>query len=644
MFWSYNHAVGIQGHPDGRKGVLNKKSGWKLSIGASVISAGVVRFRVWAPGTQTVSVKVPSRRPALTMLEQDRWGYFQASVEDVREDDQYFYVIDETVERPDPASRFQPRGIHSPSQIVNPDGFLWQDAQWTGISLENYIIYELHVGTFTDEGRFESIIPRLDYLVDLGITAIELMPVAQFSGNRNWGYDSVYPFAPQNSYGGPIGLKRLIDACHAKGLAVILDVVYNHLGPEGNYFRDFSPWYFTDKYKTPWGDGINFDGPNSDYVRYYFIDNALYWIIEYHIDALRVDAVHGIFDFGAEHFLKELAAAVHRFSVVSERKVYVMAESDLNDVRIIKPPQRGGYGVDAQWNDDFHHALHCLITGEQQGYYQDFGKLGQMRKALSDGFVYSGQYSQFRKRRHGNSSKTRPASQFVVSIQNHDQVGNRGNSERLSQTQSLEKLKLAAGVVLLSPYLPLLFMGEEYGEKAPFHYFTSFSDETLAMAVRTGRQSEFVLFGEKGSVRDPQDEALFLESKISPWCDKSARQTALLRFYTELMRLRKTNGALKNLSKEHMRIHKFDNEKVLMVRRWSGEEQILCFYSFNQGIQTIPVTTPGRWIKAVDSSLTIWGGDGPAAPEEIWSNGAACPVTLAPFSLAGYQTEQGIGA
>ena len=316
------------------------------------------------------------------------------------------------------------------------------------------MLYELHVGTFTAQGTFDAIVPHLDELKDLGITSIELMPVAQFPGDRNWGYDGVYPFAVQNSYGGPEGLKRLVNACHQRGLAVTLDLVYNHLGPEGNYLQDFGP-YFTDRYRTPWGSAINFDGPESDEVRRFFIENALYWVTEFRVDALRLDAVHGIFDFSALHFLQELAAAVHEQAEQLNRRIYVIAESDLNDVRIVRSPELGGYGLDAQWNDDFHHALHTLLTGERTGYYEDFGRIQDLAKAFAEGFVYSGAYSPARRRRHGNSSKDLAAPRFVVFAQNHDQVGNR---HRLSALVSFEWLKLAAAVVLLSPFIPLLFI------------------------------------------------------------------------------------------------------------------------------------------------------------------------------------------
>jgi maltooligosyltrehalose trehalohydrolase len=412
-------------------------------------------------------------------------------VQGVKPGTRYFYRLDGNTERPDPASKFQPEGVHGPSQVIDPH-FVWEELHWSGIPFSHYVLYELHVGTFTAQGTFDAIVPHLDELKDLGITSIEIMPVAQFPGDRNWGYDGVYPGAVQNSYGGPEGLKRLIDACHQRGLAVTLDVVYNHLGPEGNYLCDFGP-YFTDRYHTPWGAAINFDGPDSDAVRRFFIENALSWVTEFRLDALRLDAVHGIFDFSALHFLQELAAAVHEQAERLNRRIYVIAESDLNDVRLVSSPELGGYGLDAQWNDDFHHALHTLLTGERTGYYEDFGRIQDLAKAFAEGFVYSGAYSPARRRRHGNTSKDLAADRFVVCAQNHDQVGNRLKGDRLSALVSFEGLKLAAAVVLLSPFIPLLFMGEEYGETAPFPYFVSHSDPDLIEVVRRGRRAEFAM-------------------------------------------------------------------------------------------------------------------------------------------------------
>ncbi|OPY71674.1 MAG: Malto-oligosyltrehalose trehalohydrolase [Syntrophorhabdus sp. PtaU1.Bin050] len=599
------------------------KSTWTLDIGASVIISDCVGFRVWAPAVDGLSVKTTSNgllRETLLCREGDE--YFTGMVEGVREGDRYFYGFPDGSQYPDPASRFQPEGVHGPSAIVDTSSFKWDDQGWRGVPLEDYILYELHVGTFTEEGTFFSIIPCLDYLKELGVTAVELMPVAQFPGTRNWGYDGVYPFAPQNSYGGPKGLKKLINACHEKELSVVLDVVCNHLGPEGNYLAKFGP-YFTDRYRTPWGDAINFDGPLSDGVRHYFISNALYWVTEFHVDALRIDAIHGIFDFSAHHFLAELGEAVHRQGLSLGRNVYVIPESDLNDVRVINPRQVGGYGLDAQWNDDFHHALHCLLTGERNGYYQDFGKVEHLEKAFREGFVYSGQHSSFRKRRHGNSSKGRPAHQFVVFSQNHDQVGNRALGDRLSRHQSFEKLKLAATVVLLSPFIPLLFMGEEYGETVPFQYFVDHSGEELIKAVRQGRQNEFSSFAWTGDIPDPQSEETFLRSKINTFLSRDGEHQILHEFYRYLIALRKETllvGASCGMIPD---IRTSGEQMVILVRNSAEKPNLMCLFNFSDKTEQFTLTVPpGRWEQVLDSLSRQWGGeDEEIAPQIIDSHG-----------------------
>ncbi len=569
---------------------------------------------------------------------QDEFGYWTTTLKDVAVGARYLYRLDNKKERPDPASRFQPEGVHGPSQIIDHAFFPWEDDRWKGLVLQDYILYELHVGAFTQEGTFDAIIPHLDYLHELGVTAVELMPVAQFPLNRNWGYDGVYPYAVQNSYGGPDGLKRLVNACHRKGLAVILDVVYNHLGPEGNYLWDYGP-YFTDKYETPWGDAINFDGPYSDNVRSYFIGSALAWVTDYHIDALRIDAIHGIYDFSAKHFLEGLGEAVHTRARELYRKVYVIPESDLNDIRVINPVEIGGYGLDAQWNDDFHHCLHTLLTGEKIGYYEDFGEIDQMAKAYRDGFVYSGQYSSFRKRRHGSVSQARPAHQFVVFSQNHDQVGNRMLGERLSSLAIFEQLKLAAGVVLLSPFIPLLFMGEEYGETAPFLYFVSHGDQELIEAVRKGRKEEFRAFGWEGEIPDPQAVETFLKSKIDLERRTRGQHRTLLGFYKELLRLRKKTASLNNLNKKDVEVRPLDTEQILFVRRWYESESIFSVFNFSENQQAVPLSLPEEiWEKMLDSSDIRWDGTGSLAEPDIDARGREVVVRMKPHSFILYRS------
>jgi maltooligosyltrehalose trehalohydrolase len=615
--------------------VAKMNGGWKgmypeISLGATCLGQGRYRFLVWAPRAQKVEVRLVWPDERLIPLEKNSQGYHHAIVENVEPSTQYLFRLDGDTERPDPASRSQPRGVHAPSELVSSH-FPWNDACWFGLPLEDYILYELHVGTFTSEGTFDAVIPYLDSLKELGITAVELMPVAQFPGNRNWGYDGTYPYAVQNSYGGPQGLKRLVNACHRNGMAVVLDVVYNHFGPEGNYLADFGP-YFTDRYKTPWGAAVNFDGPHSDHVRRFFLENALYWITEFHIDALRIDAVHAIFDFSAKPFLEELALAVHQQGRRLNRRIHLIAESALNDPRLVRPRELGGYNLDAQWNDDFHHALHTLLTGEKSGYYQDFGKLRHLAKAYREGFVYSGDYSAFRRRRHGNSSCDIPARRFVVFTQNHDQIGNRMRGERLSALISLEGLKLAGGSVFLSPFIPLIFMGEEYGETAPFPYFISHSDRALIENVRQGRRQEFAAFKWQGEPSDPQDEKTFLQAKLNHHLRHQGHHRILFDFYKELIRIRQDISALAASDKEQMEVWDLQDENVIILKRWSASEEVVVIFNFKKVQATVNICLPsGRWKKRLDSAENRWQGPGSLVADEILSSGQV-ELDLQPYA------------
>src|SRR3984957_10376609 len=564
-----------------------------LPLGASRLSGGEWAFSLWAPLLERVNVHLLDPRDHLIQMEKDERGYHLAVVEELAAGTRYFYRLEDGRDLPDPASRFQPEGIHGPSEVVDTGAFQWSDQEWTGIALERSIFYELHVGTYTPEGSFDAVIAHLSQLAELGITTIELMPVAQFPGSRNWGYDGVFPFAPQNSYGGPEALQRLVNAAHQRGLAVALDVVYNHLGPEGNYLGEYGP-YFTDRYQGPWGKAVNFDGAASDEVRRYFIDNALYWLEEYHFDALRLDAVHCIFDFSALHLLAELKSSVDILATRLGRKIHVIAESDLNDSRLILPGERGGYGLDGQWSDDFHHSVHTLLTKERKGYYEDFGTLSHLAETLRDGWYYRGQYSRHRKRRHGNSPHGISSSHFVVCSQNHDQVGNRAAGERLSAVVDSEGLKLAAGVTLLSPFVPLLFMGEEYGETAPFQYFTSHGDKELIEAVRRGRQEEFASFGWKTDVPDPQAETTFENSQLQWQLREKDSHRALLLFYRELIRIRKAYDLGADAD---WKFTEDENLRILTAVRPAHGRQLLMLFNFSADDLDLPAPLPaGNWI------------------------------------------------
>jgi maltooligosyltrehalose trehalohydrolase len=611
----------------------------RFSVGAHCLSNNRCFFRVWSPLASTIDLLLLDSRGRSVSLQKTADGYFHVEVENVSPGALYRYRIDNNKERPDPASRYQPQGVHGPSQVIDP-AFQWEDSCWFGLPLRDYIIYELHVGTFSSEGTFEAIIPHLADLKALGITAVELMPVAQFPGDRNWGYDGVYPFAPQNSYGGPYGLKQLVNACHKHGMAAILDVVYNHIGPEGNYLPEFGP-YFTERYKTPWGSAMNFDGPYSDHVRRYFIDNALYWITEFHFDGLRLDAVHAILDHSPYTFLEELADTVHERAKKLNRQVFLFPESAANDSRLIRSRNLGGYGHDAQWNDDFHHALRGVLTEERSGYYEDYGDFRQLLKAYQEGFVYSGEYSKHRGRRHGTSARDIPAERFVVFSQNHDQVGNRMLGERLTQLVSFEELKLAAGAVLLSPFIPLLFMGEEYGEEAPFQYFISHEDPGLVQAVREGRREEFAAFAWQTEPPDPQDPSTFSRAKLNHELRRQGKFQTLWNFYQELIGLRKTLAPLAHLSKEHCEVTGFDNERLLLVRRWSNGEQVVSVFNFNHSPVAVSLSLPGgRWRKMLDSTDRRWqGAAGGALPEQLDIDGNIT-LALPAKSLAVFAREE----
>ena len=603
-----------------------------LPLGASCTKNDECDFLVWAPRAKRVDVHLLGAEDRFQRMEALPHGYFHARLLDARPGALYWYRLNGGLECADPASRHQPNGVHGPSEIVDRE-FPWGDASWRGVPLREFVIYELHVGTFTPQGNFAGLVSRLPELKELGITAIELMPVAQFPGKRNWGYDGTYPYAVQESYGGPAGLKGLVNVCHQQGFAVVLDVVYNHLGPEGNYLAEFGP-YFTAAYRTPWGQAINFDGPQSDEVRRFFIENALYWTTEYHVDALRVDAVHAIVDPSARPFLDELGATVHREAERQKRQMFLIPESDRNDAKLVTTVEAGGMGLDAVWNDDFHHALHVLLTGEKNGYYQDFGSVEQLARAFSEGFVFCGQYSFYRQRKHGSPSEAIPAERFVVYSQNHDQVGNRCLGDRLASVVSFASLKLAAGALLLSPFVPLIFMGEEYGEKAPFQYFVSHGDPSLIEAVRKGRAVEFSHFNWSGEIPDPQSEETFSHSVLRWDTRFSGGHRLLLSFYKELLHLRRELSPLAQLDKKRLETKSYEKPRVLFLRRWINEEQVIAIFNFDetQSDLALPIPT-GNWKKRLDSNDLSWGGKGSCVPETFSSCGEY-RLSLGPVSVA----------
>ena len=595
--------------------------------GAFLKDNGTCLFRVWAPLKDDMSLEIKGDR-AREMVK-DSEGYFSLNVDNVRPGTLYKYSHGESAS-PDPASFFQPNGVHDYSAVVDHALFNWTDHEWRGLPIEELIFYELHVGTFTEEGTFEAMIGRLDDLRETGINAIELMPICQFPGDRNWGYDAVFPYAVQNSYGGPDGLKKLVNACHEKGIAVFLDVVYNHIGPEGNCLPRFGP-YFTDKYSTPWGDAINFDGDWSDGVRDFFCNNALYWLEQYHIDGLRLDAVHMAFDNGAVNFWQYVNGKVNALQSRLGRPLYMIAESDLNSPRTIKQVEAEGLGFSAQWLDDFHHALYVLLDPNGRERYIDFGLMDQLAKAYKEGFVHSGDYVKFRKRRHGQSSAGVSGERFVVFNQNHDQIGNRPNGERLSALVDDDRLKLAAAAILMSPYVPMLFMGEEYADSSPFFYFVSHSDPKLIEAVRKGRRNEFKDFNTAGEMPDPQDENTFRRCKLK-WNERTADlHSEILRWHKGLIALRNSHPVLRNFNKNDVHVNAVGEEGLILHRQTEGgQSHIVCAFNFSERTISMRMPPYAHWVKILESTRD----EGTRCPDEI---PAATIIDLPALRVAIYE-------
>ena len=562
-----------------------------------------MQFEVWAPAPERVELVVGGTRHAMT---RGARGWWSASVGAAPGDD-YGFSLDGGDPLPDPRSPWQPNGVHGLSRVLDHAEHERRDAGWRGRPLKSAVVYELHIGTFTPAGTFDAAIEVLDHLVRLGVTHVELMPVVQFPGDRGWGYDGVDLFAPHESYGGPGGLKRLVDACHERGLGVIVDGVYNHLGPAGNYLGSFGP-YFTDRYATPWGQAVNFDGPGSVEVRRFFVDNALMWLRDYHCDGLRLDAIHAILDASAIHVLEEMQLRVEELEAHVDRELFLIAESDLNDPRVVNRREVGGYGLDAQWSDDFHHALHSVLTGETDGYYADFGTVGHVAKALREAFVHAGTYSEYRGRRHGRPAVGLPGYRFLGYLQDHDQVGNRAVGERSGALMSPDLLKVGAALVLTSPFVPMLFMGEEWGTTAPFLYFTSHEDRELGAAVSEGRKHEFAAFGwDPDSIPDPQDPATFERSKLD-WSELDEQPHAdLLDWHRRLIVLRRewpelTDGRLDVVDVEY-------DEAARWLTMTRGRITVACNLGRSEAAVPIP---PGRL-----GRILLTSGKAPAAPSTL---------------------------
>jgi len=622
---------------------------FELRRGASVLPDGRVRFSVWAPRCERLDVLLRgSRERTIPLTRRDGGapeddGVFEVEVDaaDAPPGTDYFYVVPGRGDRPDPTSRHQPRGPHGPSRIVDPRAFAWTDGGWRGRVTRDFITYELHVGTFTPSGTFDAAIERLPHLVSLGVTAVELMPVAEFPGTRNWGYDGVNLYAPQSSYGGPDGLKRLCDACHGHGLAVILDVVYNHLGPDGNYLGDFGP-YFTRRHGTPWGEALNYDDADCEPVRRYFIDNALYWLTELHVDALRLDAIHGIYDFGARHLLADMKLAVDAESAALGRPLGLIAESDLNDPRVVEPRSVSGYALDAQWSDDFHHAAFMLLTRGRRGfapYLSDFGRLADLRQAVAEGFVYDGRYSHHRRRRHGRSSAAVPGDRLVIFLENHDQIANGARGERLSQLAPAGACRAATALLFCAPNLPLLFMGQELGATTPFFYFTSHADPALGEAVSRGRRAEFAHFAEAETFAawaDPQAQETFARSRIDWSCLEGAAHRAALALHRDLIALRRRLPALCNGRKDLTRVRcESESDRWLSVQRSDPNgSSVLLLVNFADAPRVVPIDDPRARRLALFTDAAAYGGAAATPPAEL--DHTTTTVELPPESAAIY--------
>lgn len=566
--------------------------------GIRYIASDECEFNLWAPRPALATLVLFSPSPRTVPMLTSGDGYWSVRVPHVPEGTSYGYLLDDTLVRPDPASLFQPEGVHGPSQTIHHASFGWDDGIWRGRDLQSLVLYELHVGTFTPQGTLEAIIPRVGELVELGITAIELMPVAQFAGERNWGYDGVFPFAVQHSYGGPVALKRLVNECHRYGLSVVLDVVYNHSGPEGNYLRDFGP-YFSESDRTPWGPVYDFYGPFSRDIQGFFIQNALQWLRDFHIDGLRLDAVHEIRSSGTASFLSNLSSAVDCLSRETRFRRWLFAESARDDDRLLTPRSSGGFGLDARWNDDFHHHLHVLLTHERHGYYRGFGDLEAFSQLIK------------------SEPPERENNTVVVFSQNHDQVGNRGGGERLSTLVSFEALKLAAGVVLLSPHIPILFMGEEFMETAPFLYFCQFTDRAVIRKIQKGRMHEHGIPRSGVSSADPLDLQTFLRSKVNWSGRQSGNHNIMLRYYARVLQLRNT-ALFAHSIRKRLSVKVLGSTHVLCADHHVGHLHTAILMNFDpHPVSLNEPLSPGEWRRVLDSADKEWGGPGSEIHEEI---------------------------
>lgn len=565
------------------------------------------RFAVWAPYHKQVKLFLDAKNELLDMQPAGD-GYFTLQTTRAKPNDTYLYRLDSAKTKPDPASHYQPKGVFGASAVIDHANYVWSDNAWGGLDLEDLVFYEVHVGAFTLEGAFKSMLPRIKELADFGFNALELMPIVQFSGKRNWGYDGVFPFAVQNTYGEPDDLKALVDECHRRGMALFLDLVYNHVGPEGNCLNDYGPYFPADRLGR-WGPKVNLDGDGSLGVRNYFLENTRHWFSLYHIDGIRLDAVFTMHDKSPKHFLAELAEQASFLSEASGRKFHLISESGYHIPEVLASPDLGGYGFNGEWLDDYQHAVFAAITGERRGYYSNYGSMNEVVEALNKGYINVGDELGFKRKVHGKSYGEVPANQLVVFSQNHDQVGNRLLGDRLISIAGLEAAKLAAAMVLLSPYVPLLFMGEEYGETSPFLFFTDFEDKKLIAGVRKGRKSELAAFHWAGKVADPQSLDTYQKSKVNWQLRQSEEGKKTLGYFHALLDLRKNPlfHPKKNTQIKHAKIEK---EKILLVQKQNQSSQALVTANFSSTPIEIRFPYDGEYIKVFDSAAEVWNGKG----------------------------------
>ncbi len=606
------------------------------TLGAVFALSGV-EFTIWAPKCKSVAVKDVATGEVFALLPGER-GYFENMLYGMMPKHRYMLVLDDKLERPDPASRFQPEGVHGPSEVFDTAAFIWKDDNWRGIELKDYVIYQIHIGSLSPGGTFRAAIEKLPRIRDLGFSAIELMPVAEFPGSRGWGYDCVCPYAPHHVYGGPLSLKTLVEEAHNAGLAVIADLAYPRHGVEGNCLEDFGP-YYTEKYFVERGKALNFDGPGSNEVRRFFVENALYWVNDYHFDAIRISGIESIFDFSADHILGQVAAAIHTYAAARKRRVHVFAQSDLNDVRITTARDQGGMGFDAQMNLDFHRSLFAFATGRTKGVYRDFGKGAQVVQAVR-GFVYRGQYSEVRERCHGSDSAATPPWRFIATSESAVDIGRRPRGERLNKLFQPGQEKMVAGLLLLCPQIPLLFQGNEYGEKRPFLYFADFTDEEVVREEREAAIARAQTFGLTGQAHNPQAQETFARCKLDSSAPGKDGHIQIERLYRKLLELRKSLS-ISDCEPSSVELRFFENLNCLLIFYHRPQGELLVIFNIGSSEIVLAEELPeGRWRCIFDSEADQYGGLGAIFPEEFTEVAQTRVMSVPPWAFAIYSAEK----